>query len=148
VGHLHGAQTARGQPLRSDLAIETTLVLSIVCGLRLRPSGGLLSFVFDMLGLDLRVHDHATLSSRSKHGWQPLDSGNDRQHPPDGSIHVLVDGTGLKVYGAGQWLEETHGAKFRRSWGRLHLTDDADNGEMIGCWRCLATVALLDQIDD
>ena len=50
---------------------------------------------------------------------------------PNGSIHVLVDSTGLQIYGAGQWLEEKHGARSRRKWRKLHLALDADNGEII-----------------
>jgi len=48
-----------------------------------------------------------------------------------GPLHVLVDSTGLQIYGAGQWLEEKHGAKSRRTWCKLHLALDADNGEII-----------------
>jgi len=39
--------------------------------------------------------------------------------------------TALKIYGAGQWLEEKHGAKSRRGWRKLHLAVDADSGEII-----------------
>ena len=46
-------------------------------------------------------------------------------------IHVLVDSTGLKIYGAGQWLEEKRGTKSRRGWRKLHLAVDADSGEII-----------------
>ena len=46
-------------------------------------------------------------------------------------MDVLVDSTGLQVYGTGQWLEEKHGARSRRSWGQLHLALDADGGEII-----------------
>ncbi|WP_415926492.1 transposase, partial [Neorhizobium phenanthreniclasticum] len=49
----------------------------------------------------------------------------------DGPVHVLIDSTGLKIYGAGQWLEEKHGVKSRRSWRKLHLAVDADSGEII-----------------
>jgi len=55
----------------------------------------------------------------------------DIQHVADGPIHVLVDSTRLKIYGAGQWLEEKHGTKSRRSWRKLHLAVDADSGEII-----------------
>jgi hypothetical protein len=48
-----------------------------------------------------------------------------------GPIDVLVDSTGLKIYGSGQWLEEKHGAKSRRGWRKLHLAVDADSGEII-----------------
>lgn len=36
--------------------------------------------------------------------------------------------TGLRVYGAGQWLAAKHGAKSRRKWRKLHLAIDADSG--------------------
>jgi len=61
---------------------------------------------------------------------------NKRQDDPDripekGAVHVLVDSTGLQIYGAGQWLEEMHGTKLRRNWRKLHLALDADSGDII-----------------
>ena len=50
---------------------------------------------------------------------------------PDGPLHVLIDSTGLAVYGAGQWLEEKHGRKSRRGWRKLHLAVDADSGLIV-----------------
>ena len=47
---------------------------------------------------------------------------------PDGPIHLLIDSTGLKVFGAGEWLQEKHDAKARRTWKKLHLAVDADTG--------------------
>jgi hypothetical protein len=41
---------------------------------------------------------------------------------------LLIDSTGLKVFGAGEWLQEKHGAKARRTWKKLHLAVDADTG--------------------
>ena len=46
----------------------------------------------------------------------------------DGPIHLLIDSTRLKVFGAGEWLQEKHGAKARRTWRKLHLAVDADTG--------------------
>lgn len=105
-------------------------MLGMVFGLRLRQSEGLLRSVLDIMGLDLSVPDHTTLSRRAR-TWKPSGRSNDRQHVAGGSIHVLVDSTGLKIYGAGQWLEEKHGAKSRRGWRKLHLAVDADSGEVI-----------------
>ncbi len=45
-----------------------------------------------------------------------------------GPLHLLVDSTGLKLCGAGEWLIETHGAKTRRSWRKLHIGLDAGTG--------------------
>ncbi len=44
---------------------------------------------------------------------------------------MLIDSTGLQVFGAGQWLEEKHGAKSHRTWRKLHLAVDADTGMMV-----------------
>jgi len=122
--------TRGGQPLYSDLAIETTLTLGMVFGLRLRQSEGLLSSVLDMMGLDLPVPDHTTLSRRAR-TWTPSARNNERQPVESGPLHILVDSTGMKVYGAGQWLEEKHGTKSRRGWRKLHLAVDADSGKII-----------------
>lgn len=147
-------KTRGGQPRYYDLAIETTLMLGMVFGLRLRQSEGLLSSVLDMMVLDLPAPDHTTLSRRAR-TWKPSARSNDRQHVVDGPIHVLVDSTGLKVYGAGQWLEERHGAKSRRGWRKLHLAVDADSGEIIAhsltdqeAGDASQLKPLLDQIDD
>ena len=46
-------------------------------------------------------------------------------------MHVIVDSTGLKIFGTGQWLEERHGAKTRRQWRKLHIAIDADSGDIV-----------------
>jgi hypothetical protein len=46
-------------------------------------------------------------------------------------VHLLVDGTGLKLCGPGEWLAEKHGATRRRSWRKLHLATDADTGRIV-----------------
>lgn len=123
-------------------------------GLRLRQIEGLLRSVLDMMGLDLPVPDHTTLSRRAR-TWKPSGGSNDRQNVAGEPIHVLVDSTGLKVYGAGQWLEEKHGTKARRGWRKLHLAVDADSGEIIAhsltdqeTGDSSQLEPLLDQIDD
>ena len=120
-------RTPGGQPRYSDLAIETTLMLGCAFGmLRLRQTEGLMNSVIDLMGLDLPVPDHTTLSRRAQK--QPT---RKRSSLPDGPLHVLADSTGLKVYGAGQWLQEKHGAKSRRNWRKLHLAVDADSGQIV-----------------
>jgi hypothetical protein len=46
-------------------------------------------------------------------------------------VHLLVDSTGLKLCGPGEWLVEKHGTKRRRSWRKLHLATDADTGRIV-----------------
>ncbi|MEZ2223797.1 IS5 family transposase [Rhizobium sp. RCC_161_2] len=122
--------TRRGQPRYSDLAIETALTLSLVFGMRLRQTEGLLGSVLQLMGLDLAVPDHTTLSRRAR-TWKSTDRRPDLPIPSDGPVPVLVDSTSLKVYGAGQWLQEKRGARFRRGWRKLHLAAIADRGEVI-----------------
>lgn len=80
------------------------------------------------MGLKVPVPDHTTLSRRAQK-WEP----SARRNPPlpDGPLHVLVDSTGLKFYGAGPWLEQKHGARSRRNLRKLHLAVDAKTGAII-----------------
>src|SRR6267143_1187968 len=50
--------------------------------------------------------------------------------PGNEPVHLLVDSTGLKLCGPGEWLVEKHAAKVRRSWRKLHIGVDADTGEI------------------
>ena len=122
--------TRGGQQRYSDLAIETTLMLGMVFGLRLRQTEGLLTSVLQLMGLDLAVPDHTTLSRRAR-TWRLSDEQQGGRLSGEGPVHVLIDSTGLEIYGAGQWLEEKHGARSRRSWRKLHLALDADSGEIV-----------------
>ncbi|MCF1462074.1 IS5 family transposase [Agrobacterium vitis] len=147
-------KTRGGQQRYSDLAIETALTLGLVFGLRLRQAERFLMSVLRLMGLDLAVPDHTTLSRRAKN-WQSPDKRQCHRHPGKGPVHVLVDSTGLEIYGAGQWLKEKHGAKSRRRWRKLHLALDADSGEIIAhvmtdqdAGDATQVEALLDQIDD
>ena len=83
--------------------------------------------MLELMGLNLPVPDHTTLSRRAT-TWMPSAK---RRAAPDAPLHVLIDSTGLKIYGAGQWLEEKHGTKSRRGWRKLHLALDADSGDII-----------------
>ncbi len=69
--------------------------------------------------------DHSTLSRRADTLEVP------RSQPGTEPIHLLVDSTGLKLCGAGEWLTEKHGTKTRRSWRKLHLGVDADKGQIV-----------------
>jgi len=122
--------TRGGQPRYSDLAIETALTLGLVFGLRLRQTEGFLASVLKLIGLDFAVPDHTTLSRRASKRKAPNKRHDDRI-PEKGPVHVLIDSTGLQVYGAGQWLKEKHGVKSRRAWRKLHLALDAESSDII-----------------
>jgi hypothetical protein len=117
--------TRGGQASYSDLAIATALILRAVFRLALRQTEGLISSILQLLDLDLAVPDHSTLSRRAATLEVP--------RPKAGSapVHLLVDSTGLKLCGPGEWLEEKHGTKRRRGWRVLHLATDADTGRIV-----------------
>ncbi len=114
-----------GQPRYSSLAIITALTLRAVFRLALRQTEGLIGSILALLGLDLPVPDHSTMSRRAETLEVPRPR---RGREP---VHLLVDGTGLKLCGPGEWLEEKHGTKRRRAWRKLHLATDADTGDIV-----------------
>jgi hypothetical protein len=117
--------TPGGQPHYSALAITTALTLRVVFRLALRQTEGLIGSIIRLLGLDLAVPDHSTLSRRAE--TLPVV----RPALSSSPVHLLVDSTGLRLCGPGEWLMEKHGARTRRSWRKLHLGVDADTGEIV-----------------
>jgi hypothetical protein len=109
------------------LAIELVLTLRLVFHLALRQAEGFAASVLRLLGRELRVPDHTTLSRRGR-GF----AGRQPEVVPHGPLHLVVGSTGLKLFGRGEWDEERHG-RTRRSWRRLHLAVDADTGEIVAC---------------
>ena len=125
------ARTTRGgQPCYSPLAILTALTLRAVFRLAYRQAEGLLGSLVGLLGLDLRVPDHTTLSRRAATLDVPR-SGNAGAGIDSEPLHLLVDSTGLKLCGKGEWLLEKHGTATRRSWRMLHLGVDANTGRIV-----------------
>src|SRR5215204_3511277 len=125
--------TRGGQPWDSPLAILTALTLRAVFRLALRQTEGLIGSVIHLLGLDLAVPDHTTLSRRAVTLEVPRPRSSSRTEAGKGAepVHLLVDSTGLKLCGPGAWLIEKHGTRTRRSWRKLHLGMDADTGQIV-----------------
>ena len=119
--------TRGGQASYSDLAIATALTLRAVFRLALRQTEGLIGSILQLLDLDLPVPDHSTLSRRA----ETLKLPKPRSGLGCGPVHLLVDSTGLKLCGPGEWLIEKHGTKRRRAWRVLHLATDADTGRIV-----------------
>jgi hypothetical protein len=119
--------TRGGQSWYSPLAILTALTLRAVFHLALRQTEGLISSLIRLLGLDLPVPDHTTLSRRGATLEVPRPRSSSGAEP----VHLLVDSTGLKLCGAGEWLIEKHGTKTRRGWRKLHIAMNAETGEIV-----------------
>lgn len=112
----------------ADRAIEVLSILRFKFGLTLRETEGFALSIFEWVGLQLDIPNYSTLSRRlgslNLILWQDIQS-NDR-------IHVVVDATGLKVYGEGEWKVRIHGVTKRRTWRKLHLAVDEANNRILG----------------
>jgi len=106
------------------LAILTALTLRAVFRLAYRQAEGLLGSVIGLLGLSLRVPDHTTHSRRAAILEVPRPGHADAGAGSE-PMHLLMDSTGLKLCGKGEWLLEKHGTATRRSWRALHLGMEA-----------------------
>lgn len=142
--------TPGGQARYSDLAIETSLILRTVFHQPLRQTEGLVGSLLELMGLNLPVPDHSTLSRRSR-----TLAVTPRTWTSGGPVHLLVDSTGVKLSGPGEWLVEKHGTQRRRAWRKLHLAVDAKTGTIVASTLTTKEVddaaelgPLLDQVDE
>lgn len=119
--------SSRGRPQRySDLAITTVLVIKRVFRLTLRAAQGFIDSIFSLMNVPLRCPDYSCVSRRAK-------SVNiSFKTPTRGEIaHLVIDSTGLKVFGEGEWKVKKHGQERRRIWRKLHLAVDSKTHEII-----------------
>jgi hypothetical protein len=138
-----------GQPIYSDIAIETGLELRLVLHQPLRQTEGALRSIADLLGVRIKIPDNTTFSRRGS-GLKILPKRVVGEEP----LHVLVGSTGVKIYGEGEWLDQKHGVRSCRRWRKLHLAVDAASHEIVAVELTLDDVGdvstipdLLDQIE-
>jgi hypothetical protein len=112
--------------LYSDLAITTMATVKAVYRLAGRQCQGFLESIFELMDIQLSVPDHSTLSRRVGQLSIQLPV-----LPKQGARHVVVDSTGVKVYGEGEWKTRQHGVSKRRTWRKLHLGVDEATGEIL-----------------
>jgi hypothetical protein len=126
----HPPKTGRRgrSPQYADLAIETGHLLRLAFGRPWRQTEGLLRSLATLLGLEVGIPDHTTFSRRSPGLALASALAETQRSEP---VHVVIDSTGLKVYGAGEWLTEKHGERGRRTWRKLHLAVDPESGEIL-----------------
>ena len=92
------------------------MTLRLIFHLPLRQAEGFLTSLFRLMGLDLPSPDHTTLSRRGQYLDVTL------RHPPqEKRLHLLIDGTGLSMFGEGEWAAAKHGGHGKRGWRKLHL---------------------------
>ena len=114
-----GNKKRGGQQQYSDIAIELCLIIRKVYHLPLRQTQGFMISFFKQSRLRLKAPDYTTLSRRSSSLPVQLSMAK------KGSItDIVVDSTGLKLYGEGEWKVRKHGAGKHRTWMKLHLAAD------------------------
>ena len=118
-------KTPGGQRRYSEVAIVATLTLGAVFRLPLRQSEGLMRCLLALMGVEMPVPDHTTLSRRRKTVAVDLHVSAHSQ-PTD----IVLDSTGLKFHGPGEWDRLKHGER-RRAWRKLHLSVDPARSEIV-----------------
>jgi IS5 family transposase len=117
----------RGHPRDyTDTAIVTMATLQEVYHLPLRQTEGLMISILELIKLELPVPDYSTLSRRRVR--VQLEPPRVRRDQP---VHVVIDSTGIKVFGEGEWKVRQHGYSYRRTWRKLHLGVDEASGEIL-----------------
>lgn len=140
---------SRGRPQEySDHAIETAILIRQVFHLPLRQTEGFMISVARMMGAHICIPDFSCISKRSIELPRHLLS----KATQPGAL-VIIDSTGLKVYGKDEWHQEKHAVRARRTWRKLHLVVD-ENHQLLACELTTPEVGdptavadLLDQID-
>src|SRR5438128_12306842 len=134
----------------SDTAVLCMATLKEVYHLPLRASQGLMLSIMKLLGLDLPVMDYSQLSRRCAR----LEVTLPRRAKSE-PLHMVVDSTGVKVFGEGEWKVRQHGYSKRRTWRKLHLGADESTGEIVAVVVTTNNLAdsqvledLLAQVDD
>jgi hypothetical protein len=118
----HGKPTGkRGRCQKySDEAVQFCLTIKSLFNLPLRQAMGMAQSVLELAGLEWQVPDFSTVSRRQKHLAVTIEA-----HTTTTGLHLLVDSTGIKMLGEGEWKTKKHGADYRRQWRKVHLGIDA-----------------------
>lgn len=107
------------QQTYSDTAIQTCLTMKVLFGMALRQTTGFVESLLRLIGLNWAVPDFGTLSRRQK-----TLAGNIPYCGSNGPLHLLIDSTGIKVEGEGEWNARKYGGPKRRVWRKIHLGID------------------------
>lgn len=101
------------------------LTLKVLFGLPLRQTVGLVASLIELAGLDWPVPDYSTLCRRQAR-IQVLIPYRRSDQP----LNLLIDSTGIRFRGDGEWLSRKHGVTRRREWRKVHLAMDTATGDI------------------
>lgn len=109
----------------SDSAIEALLSLKFLLGLPYRATQGFGQSLFNLLEVPLTVPNYTTLSRRAKRITIDLPQKS------EAAKHIIMDSTGLKVFGEGEWKVRKHGYSKRRTWRKIHLSLNPETQDIV-----------------
>jgi hypothetical protein len=122
-----------GQPGRpyaySALCIETMLTVKAVYDLGYRQMQGFVESLFLLMQITVKVPCYTQVNRRARDLGVVLPAGAPRQSSEP--LHVVIDSTGVKVFGEGEWKVRQHGVSKRRTWRKLHIAADESSGEIL-----------------
>ena len=109
----------------SDAAIQTCLTMKVLFGLPLRQTTGFVQSLLKLVGLDWVVSDFSTLCRRQRtlNVAIPYRGGA-------GPLNLLINSTGIKAEGAGEWNARKHGGSKRYIWRKIHIGIDEETLEV------------------
>jgi hypothetical protein len=113
------------QQAYSDAAIQACLTIKVLFGLPLRQATGFVESLLELVGLDWAVPDFSTLCRRQKALPVTIPYRGSA-----GPLHLLVDSTGIKAEGEGEWNARKHGGSKRRLWRKIHIGIDEQTLEI------------------
>lgn len=123
-----GKKRKRGKPkIYSNVAIETALIIQQVFHITLRQTEGFLTSILKKIGSNRKAPDYSTVSIRG--GTLPVQIHT--RAVGKQSLHIVVDSTGAKVYGEGEWKVRKHGWSKHRTWKKLHIGVDEATGDVL-----------------
>ena len=120
-----------GRPKKyTDEFIEFALSVRELFRLPFRQTIGLIEYLFSLMGLSTDdLPDYTTLSRR-------MPSLNVRYYDNNAcdknGIVMLIDSSGFKVFGEGEWMVRKHGATYRRTLRETHIALDYKTRDIIG----------------
>ncbi len=121
----HTGEKQRGSQFDySDQAILVMLTVKEVFHLTNRQTEGFMRSLFALMKVNLPVPDHSTLSKRGKALKVNLPKKSSQR------LNIVMDSTGLKIYGEGEWKVRQHGVSKRRTWRKLHVGANPEDGEI------------------
>ena len=109
----------------SDTAIQFCLTIKVLFKLPLRQTTGMVASLLKMANLDWAVPDYTTLCRRQKTLAVQIP-----YRRADGPLNLLVDSTGIKLLGDGEWQARRHGVQGRRQWRKVHLVMDTATSDI------------------